>query len=50
MVKNPVPMTVLAEYGLESIGVIVVLVGLYLSHLGKKQAEKDDFSSYGQWQ
>ncbi|MBO4865667.1 MAG: DUF3592 domain-containing protein [Ruminococcus sp.] len=37
-------------FGFVGIGVIVVLVGLYLSHLGKKQAEKDDFSNYGQWQ
>ncbi|SFB71874.1 DUF3592 domain-containing protein [Ruminococcus albus] len=37
-------------FGFVGIGVIVVLVGFFLSHLGKKQAEKDDFSSYGQWQ
>ena len=28
MIQNPVPMTVLAEYGLEGIGVIVVLENL----------------------
>jgi len=28
----------------------VIIVSLFLSHLGKKQAKNDDFSNYEQWQ
>lgn len=37
-------------FGFVGVGVIVVLVGLFLTHLGKKQAENDDLSKYKQWQ
>ena len=37
-------------FSFAGIGVIVILVGLFLTHLGKKQAKNDDFSNYEQWQ
>lgn len=37
-------------FGFVGIGVIVIIVSLFFSHLGKKQAKNDDFSNYEQWQ
>ena len=37
-------------FSFAGIGVIVILVGLFLTHLGKKPAKNDDFSNYEQWQ
>ncbi|ADU23587.1 MULTISPECIES: DUF3592 domain-containing protein [Ruminococcus] len=36
--------------GFVGVGIIVILVGLFLSHLGKKQEQNDDISKYEQWQ
>ena len=37
-------------FGIMGVGVIVVLVALYITHLGKKQELNDDLSKYEQWQ